>query len=38
LALDAPLKNEAEVALSLLEAIEQRAATQAVTVDSRIGL
>jgi nucleotide-binding universal stress UspA family protein len=34
--LDTPLKKEAEAALPLLEAIEQRAATQEVTVDSRI--
>ena len=35
--LDTPLKKQAEDALPLLEAIEQRAATQGVTVDSRIG-
>jgi nucleotide-binding universal stress UspA family protein len=34
--LDTPLKKEAETALPLLEAIEQRAATQEVPVDSRI--
>jgi nucleotide-binding universal stress UspA family protein len=34
--LDTPLKKEAELALPLLEAIEQRATTQGVTVDSRI--
>jgi hypothetical protein len=34
--LDTPLKKQAEVALPMLEAIEQRAATQAVAVDSRI--
>lgn len=34
--LDTPLKKEAETALPLLEAIEQRAATQGVPVDSRI--
>ncbi len=34
--LDTPLKKEASVALPLLEAIEQRAATQGVAVDSRI--
>ncbi len=34
--LDTPLKKEAEVALPMLEAIEQRAATQGVPVDSRI--
>lgn len=34
--LDTPLKKQAEVALPLLEAIEQRAATQDVPVDSRI--
>jgi hypothetical protein len=34
--LDTPLRKEAEVALPLLEAIEQRAATQGVSVDSRI--
>jgi nucleotide-binding universal stress UspA family protein len=34
--LDTPLKKEAETALPLLEAIEQRAATQDVPVDSRI--
>ncbi len=34
--LDTPLKKEAEVALPLLEAIEQRATTQGVEVDSRI--
>jgi nucleotide-binding universal stress UspA family protein len=35
-ALDTPLKKEAEGALPLLEAVEQRAATMGVTVDSRI--
>lgn len=35
--LDTPLKKQAEDALPLLEAIEQRAATQGVTIDSRIG-
>ena len=34
--LDTPLKKQAEVALPMLEAIEQRAATQDVPVDSRI--
>lgn len=34
--LDTPLKKQAEVALPLLEAIEQRAASQDVPVDSRI--
>ncbi len=34
--LDTPLRKEAEAALPLLEAIEQRAATQGVPVDSRI--
>jgi nucleotide-binding universal stress UspA family protein len=34
--LDTPLKRQAEVALPMLEAIEQRAATQGVPVDSRI--
>ena len=34
--LDTPLKKQAEVALPMLEAIEQRAATQGVPVDSRI--
>ena len=34
--LDTPLRKQAEVALPLLEAIEQRAATQGVPVDSRI--
>jgi nucleotide-binding universal stress UspA family protein len=34
--LDTPLKKQAEVALPLLEAIEQRAMTQGVPVDSRI--
>jgi nucleotide-binding universal stress UspA family protein len=34
--LDTPLKKQAEVALPMLEAIEQRAATQEVPVDSRI--
>ena len=34
--LDTPLKKQAEVALPMLEAIEQRAATQGVAVDSRI--
>jgi hypothetical protein len=34
--LDTPLRREAETALPLLEAIEQRAATQGVPVDSRI--
>ncbi|HSD24427.1 MAG TPA: universal stress protein [Solirubrobacterales bacterium] len=34
--LDTPLKKQAEDALPLLEAIEQRAATQGVSVDSRI--
>ena len=35
-ALGTPLKKEAEAALPLLEAVEQRAATMGVTVDSRI--
>ena len=35
--LDTPLKGQAEAALPILEAIEQRAATQGVPVDSRIG-
>jgi hypothetical protein len=35
-ALETPLKKEAESALPLLEAVEQRAATMGVTVDSRI--
>ena len=35
-ALETPLKREAEAALPLLEAVEQRAATMGVTVDSRI--
>jgi hypothetical protein len=35
-ALETPLKREAEAALPLLEAIEQRAATMGVTIDSRI--
>lgn len=34
--LDTPLKRQAEAALPLLEAIEQRAASQGVPVDSRI--
>ena len=34
--LDTPLKRQAETALPMLEAIEQRAATQGVPVDSRI--
>jgi nucleotide-binding universal stress UspA family protein len=34
--LDTPLKKQAGVALPMLEAIEQRAATQGVPVDSRI--
>jgi nucleotide-binding universal stress UspA family protein len=34
--LDTPLKKQAETALPLLEAIEQRAATQGVPVDSRL--
>ena len=34
--LDTPLRKQAEAALPLLEAIEQRAATQGVPVDSRI--
>ena len=34
--LDTPLKKQAEDALPMLEAIEQRAATQGVPVDSRI--
>lgn len=34
--LDTPLRRQAEVALPLLEAVEQRAATQGVSVDSRI--
>jgi hypothetical protein len=34
--LDVPLRGEAEAALPLLEAIEQRAAAQGVMVDSRI--
>lgn len=34
--LDTPLKGEAETAIPVLEAIEQRAATQSVPVDSRI--
>jgi nucleotide-binding universal stress UspA family protein len=34
--LDTPLKREAEVALPLLEVVEQRAAKQGVAVDSRI--
>jgi nucleotide-binding universal stress UspA family protein len=34
--IDTPLKKEATAALPLLEAIEQRAATQGVAVDSRI--
>ena len=34
--LDTPLKGQAEAALPMLEAIEQRAATQGVPVDSRI--
>jgi nucleotide-binding universal stress UspA family protein len=34
--LDTPLKKQAQVALPMLEAIEQRAATQGVPVDSRI--
>ena len=34
--LDTPLKKQAEAALPLLEAIEQRAASQGVPVDSRI--
>ena len=34
--LDTPLRKEAQTALPLLEAIEQRAATQGVPVDSRI--
>src|SRR5215475_9967651 len=34
-ALDTPLKKEAELALPLLEAIEQRAAAMEVDVDSR---
>ncbi len=34
--LDTPLKRQAEAALPMLEAIEQRAATQGVPVDSRI--
>ena len=34
--LDTPLRSEAETALPLLEAIERRAATQGVPVDSRI--
>jgi hypothetical protein len=35
-ALETPLRKEAEGALPLLEAVEQRAATMGVTVDSRI--
>ena len=35
-ALETPLRREAEAALPLLEAVEQRAATMGVTVDSRI--
>ena len=35
-ALETPLKRQAEAALPLLEAIEQRAATKGVAVDSRI--
>jgi hypothetical protein len=35
-ALGTPLRKEAEAALPLLEAVEQRAATMGVTVDSRI--
>ncbi len=35
-ALETPLKREAESALPLLDAVEQRAATMGVTVDSRI--
>ncbi|MGC1802319.1 MAG: universal stress protein, partial [Solirubrobacterales bacterium] len=34
--LDTPLKRQAETALPMLEAVEQRAATQGVAVDSRI--
>ena len=34
--LDTPLKKQAEMALPMLEAVEQRAATQGVAVDSRI--
>ena len=34
--LDTPLRKQAEAALPLLEAIEQRAAKQGVPVDSRI--
>jgi hypothetical protein len=35
-ALETPLRKEADAALPLLEAVEQRAATMGVTVDSRI--